>query len=151
MKTLHVSIEKQLVELREDSQVLLTLPVSTSKFGLGTEEGSNRTPLGTFRICEKYGCRAPSGTVFRGRVPIGQWSPGKKLGEDLVLTRIFRLEGCEPKNANTYQRYIYFHGTDQEHLIGSPASHGCIRLRNDDMITLFDLTPVGVRVDINLT
>ena len=130
---------------------MLTLPASTSKFGLGTEEGSNRTPLGQFRICEKYGSNAPEGTIFKGRKPHGVWSPDQETPEDLVLSRIFRLESTEPGLENTYLRYIYFHGTNQETLIGSPASHGCIRLKNSDITTLFDQVPVGTPVHISNT
>jgi hypothetical protein len=69
-------------------------------------------------------------------------------GGDLVLSRILRLDGLDPENANTMDRFIYFHGTNQEHLIGQPVSHGCIRLRNDDMILLFDLVEVDDEVII---
>lgn len=149
MRTLQVSIPDQEVRLYEGEKIQLSLPVSTSKFGLGSEEGSNRTPLGIFRICEKYGERAPEGTIFKGRKPEGLWSHGDEVEDDLVLTRIFRLESDEPENDNTYQRYIYFHGTNQESLIGTPASHGCIRLKNKDISALFTQVPVGTPVIIS--
>ncbi|GHC66481.1 L,D-transpeptidase [Roseibacillus persicicus] len=149
MKSLHVSVPDQRVRLFNDGQMILELPVSTSRFGLGTEEGSNRTPLGSFRICEKYGARAPEGTIFKGRKPIGYWSADEESEEDLVLTRIFRLESDDPETSNTYQRYIYFHGTNQEQKIGSPASHGCIRLSNRAIADLYPLVPVGTPVYIS--
>ena len=68
--------------------------------------------------------------------------------EDLVLTRILTLDGLDPENANTLGRLVYIHGTNQEQLIGTPASHGCIRLRNDDMVLLHDMVPAGTRVEI---
>lgn len=148
MKSLHVSIADQEVRLHDDGEVILTLPASTSKFGVGTEEGSHRTPLGQFRICEKYGSLAPEGTIFKGRKPCGIWSPKEEGDQDLVLTRIFRLESDQPGLENTYQRYIYFHGTNQQARIGQPASHGCIRLKNADIIRLFPLVPVGTPVSI---
>ncbi|MDB4429903.1 L,D-transpeptidase, partial [Akkermansiaceae bacterium] len=74
---------------------------------------------------------------------------GEECRDD-ILTRIFWLEGLQDQNANTYRRYIYFHGTHSEELIGTPASHGCIRLRNEDMLTLFDLTPLFTHVTISL-
>lgn len=151
MKTLRVSIPDQEVRLYEDETLILSLPASTSKFGIGSEEGSNRTPLGQFRICEKYGSKAPEGTIFKGRKPIGIWSEGQETTEDLVLTRIFRLESNEPGIQNTYQRYIYFHGTNQQELVGQPASHGCIRLKNQDIAQLFDQVPVGTLVQISDT
>lgn len=148
MKSLHVSVPDQEVRLYDGDQLLTSLPASTSKFGLGTEEGSNKTPLGTFRVCEKYGARAPEGTIFKGRKPEGQWNPGETSEEDLVLSRILRLESTDPKLKNTYQRYIYFHGTNQETRIGNPASHGCIRLKNTDIAQLFSQVPVGTPVHI---
>lgn len=148
MKSLHVSVPRQEVSLYDDGKLLWRAPASTSRFGLGTIEGSNCTPLGNFRICEKYGAQAPLGTIFQGRKPIGVWKPGDEVQEDLVLTRIFRLEGLEPGLENTYSRYIYFHGTNQESLIGNPASHGCVRLTNQDMADLYPQIPVGTLVTI---
>jgi hypothetical protein len=79
---------------------------------------------------------------FKGRKPTGVIaSPGGE--EDLILSRILWLEGLDPENSNTRDRYIYIHGTNQEDLIGTPASHGCIRLRNNQMIELFDLVEEG--------
>ncbi len=106
-----------------------------------------KTPTGRFRIAEKIGGEAPSGTVFQSRVPL-------KLGdalpptEDLVMSRILWLDGLEEHNANTRQRFIYIHGTKHEDKIGSPASHGCIRMRNADVIDLFDLVDEGTPVVI---
>ena len=116
---------------------LASYPVSTSRFGVGTEEGSYRTPPGNFLISEKIGDGEPPWMIFKGRVPTGITShPGGD--EDLILSRIVRLHGLDKENSNTYGRYIYFHGTNQEDLIGLPASHGCIRLRNLDMIDFYD-------------
>lgn len=144
---LDVSVEHQELRVLFSDGSVRVFPVSTSRFGLGTEEGSFRTPLGQFRIAEKIGAGAPLWSIFRSRQPTGEVAqPGGD--EDLVLTRIFWLEGSDPENANTRERYIYFHGTNQEHLIGQPASHGCIRLRNGDMAELFDLVPEGLPVRI---
>ena len=70
--------------------------------------------------------------------------------EDAILTRILWLDGCEASNANTRERYIYIHGTPEEHLLGTPASHGCIRMRNADIAALFERVAVGTEVDISL-
>lgn len=148
MKSLHVSVPDQELRLYEGQELLRTLSVSTSKFGLGSEEGSNCTPLGDFRVNEKYGGKAPGGTIFKGRRATGLWLPGQETSEDLVLTRILRLESTQAGIENTYQRYIYLHGTNQEELIGSPASHGCIRLKNSDIVSLFEQVPVGTPVHI---
>lgn len=146
---IRVSIAHQQLELRNGADVIRRYPVSTSKFGLGTEEESFRTPLGSFRVCEKYGQDAPLHTIFRGREPVGEWNPAEPCEDDLVLARILRLDGLDPDNANTYQRYIYIHGTNQEDLIGTPASHGCVRMRNRDIAELYELVPIDTPVRIS--
>ena len=90
----------------------------------------------------------PCGTIFKNRVPTGLWQPGKTTGEELILTRILRLDGLDADNANTLERCIYIHGTNREDQLGTPASHGCIRLGNADMIELFALVAQGDLVDI---
>ncbi len=143
-----VSIARQEMLLRDKSGALVRrYPVSTSGFGLGSEPGSNRTPLGRFRIVQKIGHGAPPRTIFRSRRIVGSWDGGEAT-EDYVLTRILWLDGMEEENANTFARYIYIHGTNQEGLIGTPASHGCIRLRNEDVVELFDHVDLGTEVVI---
>ena len=145
---IEVSVPEQKLTLFIDGSATASYPISTSKFGLGSEEDSNRTPLGHFHIKEKIGGEHPSRTIFKGRLPEGQWETGQVVEDDLVLTRILWLDGLEEHNANTHQRYIYIHGTNQEELIGTPASHGCVRMRNDEMIELYELvsteTPVFI-------
>lgn len=144
--SLHVSVVGQSLELRDATgQTLRRFPVSTSRFGLGTEPGSLRTPLGRFRIAEKVGEDAALGTVFKSRVPTGEIGLDA-TEDDLVLTRILWLEGVEPHNANTRERYIYIHGTNHETLVGQPASHGCVRMRNADVAELFSLVENGTEV-----
>lgn len=123
--------------------------ISTSKSGLGSEPGSNRTPTGRFRVAEKHGAGAPLGTIFKSRQPVGLWRPGDRvLPDDLITSRLLWLEGIEKHNANTYDRYIYLHGTNQEHRLGTPHSHGCVRLSNEAVIELYDLVPEGAEVVI---
>ena len=90
----------------------------------------------------------PGGTIFRSRVPLGPEDPLPST-EDLVMSRILWLDGVEEHNANTRDRFIYIHGTKHEDKIGTPASHGCIRMRNEDVVELFELvdetTPVVIR------
>lgn len=149
MSHLIVSIARQTVQLLDGDAVVWQAPVSTSQFGTGEVPGSFRTPLGKFHIDEKIGGGAPWGAVFKARVPTGDvWQPGMAVESDLILTRILWLAGDEPHNLNTKNRYIYFHGTNHEEKIGTPASHGCIRLRNDDMLALHDLVPAGIPVEI---
>ncbi len=128
-------------------EVLFCAPISTGKAGLGCEEGSGRTPTGRFAICSLHGENAPLHTVFRGRIPVGVW-PEAARGEDAILTRIIALEGLEAHNANTRARYIYIHGTNEVDKLGSPASHGCIRLSPQAMAELFERVGLGMAVCI---
>jgi L,D-transpeptidase YbiS len=143
-----VSVADQALEVRDESgAVLRRYPVSTSRFGLGSEPGSLRTPVGRFAVGEKIGEGAELGAVFKSRQPTGENGLGA-ADDDLVLTRILWLEGMEEHNANTRDRYIYIHGTNHEHLLGQPASHGCVRMNNADIAELFDLVPAGAEVRI---
>ena len=144
-----VSITKQSLEVFEKNSSIsvASYPISSSKFGLGSVPESNCTPLGTFFIEKKIGAGAPERMIFKNRMSTGKIA---ELGgdEDFILSRIFWLSGSDPHNSNTRERFIYFHGTNQEELIGTPASHGCIRLRNADMIELFDLVNEDDLVEI---
>ena len=142
-----ISIREQRLTLTRDGKVIRSYPISTSRFGLGTETGSFRTPLGQFRIAEKIGHDAEPGTVFKARVPLGPDDP-LPATEDFITSRILWLDGTEEHNANTRDRFIYIHGTKHEETIGRPDSHGCIRMRNADVIELFDLVDQGVLVSI---
>jgi L,D-transpeptidase YbiS len=146
-RTILVDVASQTLRVMDGDSTVAEFPVSTSRFGLGFEEGSYRTPTGRFVIHDKIGTAALAWTIFRSRQNTDQLAePGGE--EDLVLTRILTLNGLDPENANTLQRYVYIHGTNQEDLIGIPASHGCIRLRNNDMISLHDMVSVGTPVFI---
>lgn len=146
-RSIHISIGDQRLTLKEGETAIRTYPVSTSRFGIGTEEGSNKTPTGRFRVAEKIGGDMPAGTIFQSRVPLGPDDP-PPLTEDLVLSRILWLDGLDEHNANTRDRFIYIHGTRHEHKIGVPDSHGCVRMRNADVVELFELvdeeTPVVI-------
>ena len=148
MPSIHIDIATQRLELRSDEgAVLFAAPCSTGAAGTGSEEGSGRTPLGRFCICSMHGENAPLHTVFRARIPVGTW-PAAAQGEDAILSRILCLHGLEPHNANTRARYIYIHGTADTARLGTPVSHGCIRLSPQDAATLFDLAPIGTQVII---
>jgi lipoprotein-anchoring transpeptidase ErfK/SrfK len=146
--TIHISARTQQLTLKRGRKKLRAFPISTSRFGLGAEEGSMKTPTGRFRIAEKIGDGMPVGTVFKSRRPV---RATRKLlrEEDLIMTRILWLDGLDPENANTHGRFIYIHGTNHEESIGEPASHGCIRMRNADLVELFELvktdTPVVIK------
>ena len=145
---LRVSSTAQTVELFENGTVLWSAPVSTSLFGLGEEPSSQKTPHGLHAIAEKIGAGCPINTIFESRAPAGIWD-GAPTEKDLILTRILWLEGLEDSNRSTHARYIYFHGTNHESSIGTPASHGCIRLKNADMLALFDRVETGARIYID--
>lgn len=142
-----ISVEKQRLTLKSGRKKLADYPVSTSRFGLGSERGSFKTPTGKFRIAEKIGGGMPLGTVFKSRRPVR--ATKKRLAEeDLVMTRILWLDGLENGNANSYDRYIYIHGTNHEDKIGTPASIGCIRMKNADLVELFEQVTAGTPVEI---
>lgn len=143
---IEVSIGQQLLRLYDGHRIVREWPCSTSKFGIGFTPGSNKTPVGSFVVKEKHGDGAESGTIFKSRQPAGHWSPGMDTTSDFVLTRILWLHGLEARNANTFERYIYIHGTNDEARIGRAASHGCVRLKNRDVVELFDAVPVGTAV-----
>ena len=146
--SLHVSVAAQALEVRDETgEALRRFPVSTSRIGVGTEPDSHRTPLGNFLISELIGEGEPLGAVFRGRKPTGELGLGAQEG-DLILTRILRLDGVDPENANTRERYIYIHGTNHEAVIGEPTSHGCVRMRNADVLELFAMVSPGTQLRI---
>jgi L,D-transpeptidase YbiS len=142
----------------EGDLLIREFPVSTAKNGLGERNGSYCTPRGRHRIAEKIGDSQPLYAVFKSRVPTGEvWSrelAAKRSDCDWILTRILWLEGMEPgKNkggtVDSRSRYIYIHGTDEEHLVGKPVSHGCIRMKNADVVDLFNLVEEGTEVRIS--
>ncbi|MEY2526185.1 MAG: hypothetical protein QOE73_956 [Verrucomicrobiota bacterium] len=147
MKNIRISIRDQRLTLTEGETLVRTYPVSTSRFGIGTEEDSMKTPIGRFRVAEKIGDGLPSDTVFQSRVPLKADDPLPPT-EDLVMSRILWLDGVDEHNANTRDRFIYIHGTKHEDKIGNPASHGCVRMRNADVIELFHLVDEGAPVVI---
>ena len=122
---------------------------STSRFGIGQTEGSNRTPLGLHRIAEKIGDGWPAGTVFKARQPIGYtW---KGMPDAKITTRIIWLDGLEPGfnrggNVDSHARYIYIHGTGDQTTLGKPDSCGCVHLADADIIPLFKKLPSGTLV-----
>lgn len=143
-----VSVKSQTLQLLdEDGKVLKSYKISTSRFGIGSEAGSNKTPQGNFRIAEKIGAGAKPGEIFDSRVSTGKYG---KDGDpaDYVETRILWLDGLDAENANTHDRYIYIHGTNSESKLGSPASFGCVRMGNLDVIDLYDRVDLGTAVEI---
>jgi L,D-transpeptidase YbiS len=155
-----VSISQQtLTVFNTQNEVLLHFSISTAANGAGCEKNSGCTPLGKHIIRAKIGDGAPTGSVFVGRRPTGEICTPALMTEfpnrDWILTRILWLSGKELGvnrlgNVDTMQRYIYIHGTPDSNAMGVIGSHGCVRMRNADMMALFDMVDVGVEVDIQL-
>jgi lipoprotein-anchoring transpeptidase ErfK/SrfK len=143
-----VSVRDQKLLLTQDGVPVKTYPISTSKFGVGTGSGSNRTPLGQHAIAKKIGHGSPSGMVFKSRRPTGEVLRPNAPGRDPIVSRILWLYGKERHNRNTYRRCVYIHGTPEEWRIGSPASYGCIRMSSKDVIDLYNRVGVGADVEI---
>ncbi|WP_230661428.1 L,D-transpeptidase [Psychrobacter sp. I-STPA10] len=156
-----VNIAEQTLSLYRQQQLIKQYLVSTAKNGIGAMEGSGCTPLGRHIIAQKIGGDQPIRSVFIARVPTGEIYDthlGRQAPKrDWILSRILWLQGCESginKGENdqgccdTYQRYIYIHGIPDSEPMGIPLSHGCIRMRNDDVVELFDYVSEGTPVTI---
>lgn len=154
---IRINIGTQTLQLLDDDTLLREYPVSTGALGVGEQSGSFKTPRGKHLIRARIGDGMPENTVFVGRRPTGEsWSPElheQQPGRDWMLTRILWLSGCEPGfnrlgAVDTMRRYIYIHGSPNITEMGKPGSHGCIRMRNADVIELFDRVPVYTPVEI---
>jgi lipoprotein-anchoring transpeptidase ErfK/SrfK len=155
---ININIATQQLELFDDAEKLLRrYSISTAANGVGEVCGSYCTPRGKHIIRAKIGAGQPENTVFVRRRPTGEiYTP--ELGaqfpkRDWILTRILWLSGCEVgfnrlRKNDTMRRYIYIHGTPDSVQLGIPDSHGCIRMRNADLIELFDMVPAGTAVEI---
>lgn len=153
-----ISIAKQSLTLLDDAgELLAQFPVSTAANGAGCQKDSGCTPLGQHIIRAKIGADAPINAVFVGRRQTGEiFTPALMAqfpGRDWILTRILWLSGTEQGknrlgNVDTMQRYVYIHGTPDSTDMTVPGSHGCVRMRNEDMIALFNMVPTGTTVDI---
>lgn len=149
-----VDVAAQRLHLLEGEASLRAWPVSTAAAGVDAREGSGGTPPGVHRIGQRIGAEAPPGMVFVSREPTGEiWTPGPadvepEADQDLILTRVLTLDGLEDgvnrgPGVDSASRYIYLHGTNAEHRLGTPCSHGCVRLGNADVAALFELVREG--------
>nr|WP_275976445.1 L,D-transpeptidase family protein [Geothrix alkalitolerans] len=143
-----VDAARQRLGLLEDGRLVFEAVVSTAKNGLGCEENSYRTPTGWHCILARIGEGAEPGAVFRAQQPTGEVWRGEPRDEDLILTRVLTLDGLEEgwnrgPGRDSRLRWIYLHGTNQEHELGTPVSHGCVRLSSSDVVTLFDRMAEG--------
>ncbi len=154
---LRIDVGRQILELWQGERLLQTFPVSTAARGVGERKGSEQTPCGAHYIRARIGGDLPPGAVLCGRRFTGEiWSEALARANpdrDWILSRILWLCGRERGrnrlgDVDSQQRYIYIHGTPETEPMGVPRSHGCIRMRNTDVIALFDLVPVGTPVEI---
>lgn len=152
-----IRVGQQKLYLYRGDTLLTVYPVSTSRHGVGNKQDSLCTPLGTHYIAEKIGHGCEVGEIIKNRVATGNIAKISKKnessGEDIITSRILWLQGEEPginsgAGVDSYQRYIYIHGTNEEGLIGRPASIGCIRMKNEDVIDLFNEVETGTHVFI---
>ena len=157
---LRVDIARQVLEHWQGDHLLDTISVSTARNGAGEAAGSERTPRGWHVVRARIGAGLPSGAVLRGRRPTGEiLTPELQAAcpdRDWILSRILWLSGSEPGHnrgkaadgtvVDSMRRYIYLHGTPDSEPMGVPLSHGCVRLRNSDVIALFERVPVGTPV-----
>jgi len=152
-----INAASQELLLRDGNRILKRYTVSTSKNGLGEKNGSFCTPRGSHIVRAKIGAGQPDNSVFVRRRPSGEiWTPqlhAKYPGRDWILTRILWLSGCEPGRnrlgeVDTMRRYIYIHGSPDVAEMGKPGSIGCIRMRNRDIVELFERVPPYTPVEI---
>lgn len=143
-----VSVRDQQMLLTHEDVPVKAYPISTSKFGLGSQSGSYRTPLGRMEVAEKIGGGAPAGMVFKSRRPTGEILRPNAPGRDPIVSRIMRLRGSDYGNDNTFGRMIYIHGTPEERNLGKPASYGCIRMSMRDVVELYDRIGEGAEVQV---
>ena len=154
-KHIEISLDEQKLWLKNDDQILHEFSVSTAKNGAGEMMGSECTPRGLHEIEEMVGADEPINSVFVGRKLTGEMYTQKLRKKypdrDWILTRILRLSGCEPGGnkggqCDSHDRLIYIHGTPDDVEMGKPGSHGCVRLRNENLIVLFDQVTTGMKV-----
>ena len=156
-KYLYISVKHQKMYLIENGKTVKTYPISTAKKGIGSHQNSNKTPPGLHTVKRKIGEEVPLGGILEAREFNGKVAEiitdQRKADGDYVTTRILWLDGEEiglnkGRNVDSYNRYIYIHGTPEEGYIGQPASHGCIRMKNTDVMELYDLVEEGTPIYI---
>src|SRR5438094_8746114 len=141
-----ISTKDQQMAVMEKGAIVSRFKVSTSKFGLGDDLGSYKTPLGSMFVCNKIGEDLPPGAVIKGRCFTGEILKPNAPGRDPIVSRVLWLHGTQPQNRHAYDRCIYIHGTAEEKNVGKPVSFGCIRMRSKDVIALYELVRIGARV-----
>jgi len=145
---MHISVADQKLMVTDRGEPVATYPISTSKFGVNSREGSYGTPAGRHRVAKKIGGGLPIGAVMKSRRFTGEVLAIDAPGRAPIVTRILWLPGLETQNRNSFARNIYIHGTPEERNIGLPVSYGCIRMKSRDVVELYNRVGAGARVDI---
>lgn len=154
-KYMYVSVKHQRLYLIVNDSTIRKYPISTAEKGIGSKMNSYKTPPGLHTVSRKIGDNVPLGGLFQSRMYTGRQvkilTEKKKADGDYVTTRILWLQGEEPglnkgRSVDSYNRYIYIHGTAEEGYLGQPASHGCIRMKNTDVVELFDMVDEGTPI-----
>jgi len=155
---IEVHVPSQTLRLTDDAgKLLMETRISTGRKGVGEINGSEQTPRGWHKVRAKIGAGQPENTVFVARRPTGEvFHPALRMtypGRDWILTRILWLSGLEPGRnrlgkVDTMRRFIYIHGCPDDDPMGTPGSRGCIKMRNQELVDLFERVPVGTRVHI---
>jgi L,D-transpeptidase YbiS len=155
MITLKINIATQILSVMDNNKIIKQYSISSGKNGVGETTGSGQTPRGWHIIRAKIGAECAPNTVFVGRRPTGEiFTPALRINHpdrDWILTRILWLSGLEIGknrlgNVDTMRRYIYIHGTPDDVPMGTPGSKGCIRMRNPEVIELFNKIPTGTKI-----
>ena len=154
---IYIGVKRQELYLFRGGKLLKVYKVSTSKHGAGSVEGSEMTPVGLHKVHGKFGQNVPENGILKHKRFTGELAKIENkpvpINKDIITTRIITVEGLESGvnkggKLDSYDRHIYIHGTAEEGLIGQPASHGCVRLKNKDIMDLFDLLSKGMYVII---
>jgi len=144
-----ISVPDQQLAILEQGRATAKFTISTSRFGVGDALNSYKTPLGVLWVYDKIGDNLPEGAVIKDRSPTGDVIPANARGRDPIVTRIIWLKGLFRDTSHAYQRCIYIHGTPQESTLGHPTSWGCIRMRSDDVVKVYQKVQIGTHVVIS--
>jgi len=144
-----ISVRDQQLAVLENGRATDTFAISTSRFGVGDDLNSYKTPLGLLWVYDKIGANLPVGSVIKNRSATGEVIPANARGRDPIVTRIIWLKGLFGGTAHAYERCIYIHGTPEESTLGRPVSWGCIRMRSTDVLRVYDKVEIGTHVLIS--
>lgn len=144
-----ISVRDQKLALVKNGTVAAEFKISTSRFGLGDDYGSYKTPTGVLWVCNKIGDNLPQGAVIKHRNATGEVLAPNAPGRDPIVTRVIWLKGLTGETQHAYDRCIYIHGTPEEKTLGRPMSWGCVRMRSKDVVEIYDAIAIGTHVTIS--